>query len=549
MSYGSSSAVRELVPKRYHFDAYNELNSPNSRDRPFFENGVVPIGEYFLVKELENKDTLILQYNSVCPNGRISFKPYRLTFQKYIEMLQMALKEKSDFITFDIPIEYNYNHSCSRCSDTNEACSYLLRNHSSSEIAAVSFDPTDIKDALSVHFGITQKKHSSIGGKKMKTNNFKKMLGMNFELGVSKDTNIAATFMGVAIKNPRSGNYYVYDPATQTLKNYANMKFGDFRVFLLPDNTLQIDQLYKLDGKYYYVRGIEGNMATLVDAVEGTVIQKILSECMIPGMNFYTRVVALDPRTMFDPSSKTDMSKNVLAAICMTQWSKGESEFSLDSINDDSFNGLGMLLLMSGNNDLKNNLPMLLMMGAGGDSDEAGGLMQYMLLSTVMGGGTNAGANPFESILGLTPATPTAPTVPVASVESAGVLVCPNCGEEYPAGTNYCSNCGAHTVPKGKHCTNCGTVLNDGAAFCHHCGHKVVRDTCPNCNAKITEDAKFCSACGYNLNGESLPEAPKPKTTRKTGGSKSTSKAGTRAKATVKTPAPEKVAEEEKAEE
>lgn len=383
----------------------------------------------------------------------------------------------------------------------------------------------------------------------MKTNNFKKMLGMNFELGVSKDTNIAATFMGVAIKNPRSGNYYVYDPATQTLKNYANMKFGDFRVFLLPDNNLQIDQLYKLDGKYYYVRGIEGNMATLVDAVEGTVIQKILSECMIPGMNFYTRVVALDPRTMFDTNSKTDMSKNVLAAICMTQWSKGESEFSLDSINDDSFNGLGMLLLMSGNNDLKNSLPMLLMMGAGGDSDEAGGLMQYMLLSTVMGGGTNAGANPFESILGLTPAAPTAPAVPVASVETAGVLVCPNCGEEYPAGTNYCSNCGAHTVPKGKHCTNCGTVLNDGAAFCHHCGHKVVRDTCPNCNAKITEDAKFCSACGYNLNGESLPEAPKTKTTRKTGGSKSTSKSGTRAKATVKAPAPEKAAEEEKAEE
>ena len=55
MSSDNRSLLRDLVPKGYHFDAYNELNSPNSRDRPFFEEGVVPIGKYYLSKKI-NKD-------------------------------------------------------------------------------------------------------------------------------------------------------------------------------------------------------------------------------------------------------------------------------------------------------------------------------------------------------------------------------------------------------------------------------------------------------------------------------------------------------------
>ncbi len=514
MSLDSNSLLRDLVPKGYHFDAYNELNSPNSRDRPFFEEGVVPIGKYYLTKKFDSNGTLILQFSSICPHGHISFKPYYLTFEAYTKLLRDALKNKSDFITFEIPVESNYTgkYYCNSCNDKNKDCSYLQEHRIQSAAAAVSFDPQDIKDALSVHFGITTTTHSSKGGKNMKTNNFKKLLGMNLELGVSKDPNIAATFMGVAIKNPRSGNYYVYDPATQTLKNYANMKFGDFRVFLLPDTALQIDQLYKLDEKYYYVRAVEGNMATLVDAIEGTVIQKILSECVIPGMNFYTRVVALDPRTMFDPSTKTDMSKNVLAAICMTQWSKGESEFSLDGVGDDSMNGLGMLLLMGGNSDLTQNLPMLLTMGACNESDDANGMIQYMLLSQIM---NNGNANGINNLFGNLTGTPQA--LPNATVSDDSV-VCPECGKEYPAGTNFCSSCGCHTEVKGKHCTNCGVRLQDGAKFCHNCGQKVVRDTCPNCNAKIADGAKFCSECGCDLSSgkTAAPVAPKRTgTTRK----------------------------------
>lgn len=518
MSCGNRSLLRKLVPKSYHFDAYNELNCPNNRDRPFFEDGVISIGKYYLSKRLEDDDTLVLQYSSVCPNGHILFKPYRLTMETYIDMLLDASKKKSDCLLFDIPVRYDFdsNH-CKYCSDKNVDCSHLLKDLSETKIAAVSFDQNDIKNALSVYYGITTPKHPSRGGKTM-NNNFKKLLGMNLEFGISKDPNIAATFMGVAVKNPKTGDYLVYDPATKTLKNYSNLKFGDFRVFLLPDRTLMIDQLYKLDGKYYNVRAVDGNTATLVDAVDGTVIQKILSECLIPGMNFYTRVVALDPRTLFDPSSKTDMSQNILAAICMTQWSKGESEFSLDGIGDDSMNGLGMLLLMGagGNNGLSNmmngeggmNLGTLLMLGAANDSDDSNGIIQYMLLSQIMGGGAPNATNLFGSVPGL------APMQPAAVPASDDVVVCPDCGEEYPVGTNFCSKCGTHTVAveKGTYCTSCGTKLADGAAFCHNCGQKVVKDTCPNCNAKLPEDAKFCSVCGCNV---TTGKASAPKTTKK----------------------------------
>lgn len=541
MSHGSSSELWNLVPKGYHFDAYNELNSPNSRDRPFFEEGVVPLGDYYLTKVFDGSDTLVLQYSSVCPYGLIPFKPYRLTFDKYVKLLQNAIREKSDFITFDIPVSHvKDNIYCQSCENQNEDCAYLRKNMPDTVKAAVSFNSKDIKHALSVHFGITTSTYTSKGGKNtMKTNNMKKLLGMNFEFGISRDSNIAATFMGVAIRNPNDGNWYVYDSATHTVKNYANMKFGDFKVLLVPDRTLRPNELVKLSGKYYFVQNVEGNMATLLDAQDHTVVTKLLSDCIIPGMNFYTKVVALDPRTMFDPSSQTDMSKNVLAAICMMQWSKGETEFSLDGINDDSFNGLGMLLMMGGGNGLSNmlngeggmSLPLLLAMGGGNSDDDANGIMQYMILSQLLGGGDPNAANPqnlFSGIPGLT-----APAQPAVPTEGAGVY-CPNCNAEYPAGTNFCAHCGTPTQVKGKHCTACGAVLMEGAAFCQNCGQKVVRDTCPACGAKTAEGAKFCSACGQDLNGPypktviQPPKTPRKRSTGKkgaTGTSKPESKA------------------------
>lgn len=223
---------------------------------------------------------------------------------------------------------------------------------------------------------------------------------------------------------------------------------------------------------------------------------------------------------MFDNTSGTDMSKNIITALLMTQWSKGESDFSLDNIDDDSFNGLGMLLLMGGNNGLSTmlngeggmNLPMILAMGNAFDSEESGGFMQYMLLNSILNGGNNNGMNNlFGNIPGITPAPA------VEAVVSEDTVFCPNCSKEFPEGAKFCSECGAHTVPKGKHCTKCGAKLINGAAFCHICGKKAVADECPNCHTKIAQDAKFCSACGFNLKEDHI-SAPtrvaKPKAKR-----------------------------------
>lgn len=545
MLYDNSLAVQNLIPKGYSFDAYNELNSRNTRDRPFFESSTIKLGNYYLNKKFENNGDLILEFSSVCPNGAISFEPYKLSLNNYVELLRKALDEKSDFITFEIPITYKTCPYSTRCTSKNKDCSYLLKNCPSFAIAAVSFETSDIKNALSVYFGIEKQ---SKGGSTMKTN-MKKLFGMNFEFGMSKDPNIAATFMGVAVRNSVGGDWYIFDQATHTLKNYANMKFGDFKVFLLPTNALQPGDLTKMDGNYYYVQEIEGSYITLLGAADGIVVRKLLTECIIPGMNFYTKVVALDPRTLFDPSSQTNMSNNVIAALCMMNWSKGKSEFSLDDIDDDSFNGLGMLLMMGGTNGLGNmfgnngdggmNLPLLMMMGSGNESDEANDVVQYMLLNQILNGGNaNAAltAN-MPNLFGTATPTPVA-TIPDANT-TGNAVYCPVCGIDYPDGTNFCTKCGAHTEVKGKHCTACGTILPDGALFCPNCGQKVVKDTCPQCGKKIAEGANFCAACGHKLN-----EAKKvtPKTTYAKSGTKKNGRKSSKVTTPVESQVP--VAEE-----
>ena len=83
MSYGKSSLLRKLIPKSYHFDGYNEVKCPNTRDKPFFAEGVANLGNYYLNKRIDNSGNLILEYSSVCPNGYISFKPYILSFESF----------------------------------------------------------------------------------------------------------------------------------------------------------------------------------------------------------------------------------------------------------------------------------------------------------------------------------------------------------------------------------------------------------------------------------------------------------------------------------
>lgn len=517
MSYGKSSLLRKLIPKSYHFDGYNEVNYPNTRDKPFFSENVTQIGQYYLTTRIDKSDNLILEYSSICLNGIISFKPYVLSFESFIELLRKSLSEDSDFITFEIQTSFKHTDDfckCRNCSYRNIDCSSFLKTQPSSVMAAVSFEVSDIKNALSVYFGI-KKTHSIEGGNNM-NKNMKKLFGMNFELGMSKDRNIASTFMGVAVRNPENNDWYVFDSIKHTRTNISGMKMGDFPVFLLPTKTLAVGDLTKMDGKYYYVQSIDNNYITMLGAADGVIRQILPSESIIPGMNLFTKVVAFDTKTLIDPNSKENVSGNILAAMCMMQWSKGnDSEFSLDNIDDNSFNGLGQLLpvLMAtgGANGLGNmfgtadggiNLPMLMMMGSGNDSDEANDMVQMLLISQMLGS-NNPMSSMFDSITGI---TSTAATKPAVSDE----VYCPNCGDTYSADVSFCPKCGTHTAIKGTVCSGCGATLKDGAAFCHVCGKKVLADTCPKCGVKITPEANFCPGCGTALKEEIKTTVPTP---------------------------------------
>ena len=64
--HDKTKLIRQLVPKSYSFDAYNEINCSNSRDAPFFSDNVIQIGDYHLVTEFINPDLISLKFSSVC---------------------------------------------------------------------------------------------------------------------------------------------------------------------------------------------------------------------------------------------------------------------------------------------------------------------------------------------------------------------------------------------------------------------------------------------------------------------------------------------------
>ena len=204
------------------------------------------------------------------------------------------------------------------------------------------------------------------------------------------------------------------------------------------------------------------------------------------------------------------MGSNVLAAMLMMQWAKGNSsnsEFALDNINDDSFNGLGSLwpiLAMSGHNisgiggiftspDGSINLPMLMMLGSG--SSEESDMMQMLVLSHLLGNTGSLAANPLTDVISQLPISGAVSNSATNEVK----VCCEYCNVTYPAGTNFCPKCGKTTTPVVSTCTKCGTTLMENAKFCHKCGSRVDADTCPNCGKKVTPEERFCSICGTIL--------------------------------------------------
>lgn len=502
----NTNAILNLVPKSFSFDGYNIVNCPNTSDKPFFSDNTYILDKYTLTTKLRKKpqtpEELTLIFSNPCAKNHtavINFKEFTMSIYDFAIKLDRAIKTNSDFIFFEIPVTYYcFRDSCSlACLNDNPGCTKLLKKCPRTAVAAVSFDVDEVRKAL-----YYPKNEKNGGNTAMKKNN--NFLGMNFELGVSKDSNIASTLMGVAVRNPSTGNWYTFDAARNTRKNIANMKMGNFPIFLLPTKKLEVGDLIKLDGKYNYVKAVNGDTITLLGATDGVISEVLPEETLIGNMKFYTKAVAMDPKSLMDPNSKKGLGSNVLAAICMMQWNNNETaEFSLDNINNDSFNGLGscwpMLMAMNGGElgDMFGNadLPTLLLLGNGNND-----LMQTLILTQLLGGSNDS---PLKEVL----------PVDILPEKQDHAVLCEDCDATYPNGTNFCPKCGKPTKKLAASCPKCGTALMKGAMFCHKCGANVTQQTCPKCGKTVEDGENFCSKCGTNL--KAAPDEKKPvKTTR-----------------------------------
>lgn len=510
--------LRQLIPKSYHFDGYNEVNCPNSRAAPFFSNNIVELGNRNLVIKLIDRNTISLEFESICVEGYINFKPYKLSIEKYVAMLKEAVQNGCDFITIPIVVDYQCSsleilkkNECKVvCGWKNDDCMVFLKKNRPTVLAAVSFDMNDVKEALAKYYGISNQNDNKMGGTNMKMK--KSLFGMNFEFGVSKDANIASTLLGVAVKNPATNNWYTYDGATNSRKNLVNIKFGNFKVFLLPVAKLEVGDLIKKDGSYFYVKAVNPDGTyKLLNAADGMVHDWVSDQNFVFNTTFYTKVVALDPNTLMN-GSKENMGNNVLAAIFMMSWANGGSkeEFSLDSISDDAFNGLGsylpLLITTNGGNfgsiftgpDGKPNLAMMMMLGSDGESD-MDSMMQMLLLQQLMGGGINNALSSQQTegsgntailnqLNGLLSG--------VAPASSEDKVKCEKCGQEYKADAKFCSKCGGKTKPLFDTCNKCGAALKPDAKFCHKCGASTAPSVVCMCGHAFRDGEAFCPNCG-----------------------------------------------------
>ncbi|MBE5821624.1 MAG: zinc ribbon domain-containing protein [Clostridiales bacterium] len=521
MSFDKTSLVRQLIPKSYHFDGYNMVNCPNSRDKPFFSDNVIQMGEYYLTTRLEEGDKLSIEFQSVCKGGKFFFSPYILPLDAFVEKLKEAIKSGRDFIDIEISISYGRLSRCFGCEKETEECINMARNSNRTFLAAISFNTEEVEEALAVYYEITNKKF--MGGRNVmkRKNGF---LGMNFELGMSKDANIASTLMGVAVKNPETGNWYTFDATKNTRKNIAGMKMGNFPIMLLPTKALTVGDLLKKDGKYYYVKAINTGSITLLNAADGMLQEMLPEESLIPGMTLYTKVVAFDIKTLTDPATKQNMGGNVLAAMCMMNWANGsKDEFSLDNINDESFNGLGsclpMLMAMNGGDiggmfggaNGEMNLPMLMMLGNSGES-ENNSMVQMLVLSQLLGNNSPVG--------NIMPIVDPSASVAGGNVSDKETVVCKKCGATYDDGSKFCSKCGGETESSQKKCRKCGEVLKPDALFCHHCGAKAEAGVCVNCGKHLDGTETFCPECGIDLTKIITNEPPAETVAESADGSK-----------------------------
>ena len=540
MAKGDTSLIRRLAPTKWMFDLYTdeasghiETFSKNYDKRPFFGSNIIRLKEGYIdtiVYDL-NPNELCISFSSICDYGYLGFEKIKLSLSDFIRELENCLDKKRDYITFNVPVKttWGMNGKCNfgvrhGCPKWDKLCiDYTPSSHQSgyysSAMAAVQFNFNDIREALAVYHGIKNYK----GENEMK--NSMNQLFSNMEMGMNKDRRIKSTLMGIVVQNPETQKWYAFDPATRTRKDMMNLKFGDFPIVLLPVRDLTVGDLIKRDGKYYYVQSTDApNTFTGINAMTGEVQTFLYEQTLIPGLNFFTKVVAFDAKTLMDPNSKQNMGGNVLGAMLMMQMMNSDkAEFSLDDINDDSFNGLGAfmpLLLASkdGNLGITNadgtpNIMAMMMLCSDGGSGGMNDFMKVTLLSNLIGGNNTAPTNIFGNMFqGFSGAPASAePTISVVVAKPEGEYVCNICGKVYTdENIHFCPACGGVVTKKIVNaCKKCGAELKPDAKFCHVCGAKIGPDTCAKCNVELPEGAAFCPSCGHKVGA---PFVPKPAT-------------------------------------
>ena len=485
MPFDKKNLLRKLIPKSYSFDGYDAVAIEDGIRAPLFSDHSIVMNNftvdflYYPAKEL-----VIIKFEDKAIGRHFqSFDNYQLSIDNLAKMLKEAIQNGADFISFPVTAKWNFGQEVE------------------DEYAAISFNPSEAKEALASYFGIT---NQSGGKKTMKKKN--SLFGLNLKFGLVKDSNIASTIMGIAVKNAETGNWYIYDKAAGTRKNMANIKLGSLPIYMLPVKKEQLatGKLIMYNNEYCFVYDVDPSKNTIkiMNAADGNIREVIPEDSIIPGMSFFTELVAMDMTSLANLGGPNQgISGNIMAAICLMQWSKAdnddESEFSLDDIDDSSFNGLGaaLPLLMAGNGNLSNNLLPIMMMSSGDGQMDT---MQLLLLSQMMSGSDPNLANPFQNIF---------PASAGSESNSAGGDVrCEKCNSLYDADTAYCPKCGSKTIPAGSFCRRCGNKLIAGDLFCRKCGTKVAEDyVCPSCGKKLEPGDAFCPGCGTNLKVQAIP--------------------------------------------
>lgn len=193
----------------------------------------------------------------------------------------------------------------------------------------------------------------------------------NIEFGISKDTNIASTLLGVAVKGS-AGGWRIYDKDKKSITDVGDFKPGEFPVYVVPAKTLKVGDLVKRDGSYLYVTELVKDGGVKGVAVDTGIVEEIVPVQNLLGMSLYTKVVSIMDGVMDDDA---DMTKLMMLSACaggkagdMNQMLpllllKGDKKADGEEGGSSDKKLMKMVMLMAGcsGGDQNQILPLLLM--------------------------------------------------------------------------------------------------------------------------------------------------------------------------------------------